>query len=42
MNTRGKIACAISLLIGVAAPGLALAQLANVVSFLNKANQMNN
>jgi putative membrane protein len=42
MNTRSKIACAVSVLIGVAAPGLALAQSANVASFLNKANQMNN
>src|SRR6202051_5245248 len=42
MNTRGKIACAVSLLIGVSAPGLARAQAANVASFLNTANQMNN
>jgi len=42
MNTRSKIACAVSLLIGVGAPRLALAQSANVASFLNKANQMNN
>jgi hypothetical protein len=42
MNTRGKIACAVSLLIGVSAPGLARAQAANVASFLNMANQMNN
>jgi predicted outer membrane protein len=42
MNTRSKIACAVSLLIGVGAPGLALAQSANVATFLNKANQMNN
>jgi putative membrane protein len=42
MNTRSKIACAISLLIGVSAPGLARAQAANVASLLNTANQMNN
>jgi putative membrane protein len=42
MNPRSKIACALSLLIGVSAPGLARAQAANVASFLNMANQMNN
>src|ERR1700688_3848225 len=41
MNTRIKIACAVSLLIGVSGPGLARAQVANVASFLNTANQMN-
>ena len=42
MNTRIKIACAVSLLISVSAPGLARAQGANVASLLNTANQMNN
>ena len=41
MNIRTKITCAVSLLIGVSAPGLARAQAANVASFLNTANQMN-
>jgi putative membrane protein len=39
---RSKIACAVSLLIGVSAPGPVLAQSANVASLLNMANQMNN
>jgi len=42
MNIHSKIACAISLVIGVSAPGLAYAQAANVATLLNTANQMNN
>lgn len=42
MNIHSKVACALSLLIGVSAPRLAFAQSANVASFLNRANQMNN
>ena len=37
-----SIACTTSLLFGLAAPSMALAQSANVASFLNMANQMNN
>jgi putative membrane protein len=37
-----RIACTTSLLFGLTAPSMALAQSANVVSFLNMANQMNN
>ena len=38
----GSIACTASLLFGLTAPSLALAQSANVAPFLNMANQMNN
>src|SRR5580698_11230627 len=37
-----SIACTASLLFGLTAPSLALAQSANVAPFLNMANQMNN
>ena len=41
MKTR-KIAIVASMLIGFSMPPMAFAQAANVASFLNMANQMNN